>query len=219
MDKFIYVILSRTPTRIGKIIRCCTHSEFNHVSISLDEDMLEMYSFARLSAKNPFVGGMVKENPYRFSLGNSKEVNVKIYRISVTHKQYEQITDFIYETYTDQEKYYYNLIGVFNVIFKSNLQVYKTYICTEFVSEVFKQGDIALLEKRCNTVSFKDFESALAPYLFYSGDLYEYPYLSESYKEGYYFEKDDFFQRKGFTKEIVNTLTVLWILIERFNVS
>lgn len=218
MDTFIYVILSRTHTRIGQMIRYCTKSQFNHVSISLDADMVEMYSFARLSAKNPFVGGMVKENPYRFSLGNSEEVNVKVYRIPVTNEQYDQITEFIYDTYTDSEKYYYNLIGVFNVLFKSNLQVYKTYICTEFVSEVFKQGGIGLVEKRCNTVSLNDFESNLEPYIFYDGNLYDYPYLSPIYKEGNFLAEDDFFQRKGITKEVVSTVTTLAILFSRFHV-
>ena len=219
MDTFIYVILTRTHTRIGKMIRCCTNSEFNHVSISLDSDMIEMYSFARLSAKNPFVGGMVKENPHRFSLGKSGEVNVKIYRIPVTKEQYEQISTFVYDTYTDDEKYYYNLIGVFNVLFKSNLQVYKTYICTEFVSEVFKQGGIGLLEKRCNTVSLNDFESNLEPYIFYEGDLNNYPYLSCKEKEKSTLEEDDFFRRRGVRQEVVNTVTVLAILINRFHLN
>ncbi|WP_069999615.1 hypothetical protein [Cellulosilyticum sp. I15G10I2] len=219
MDTFVYVILSRTPTRVGRMIRYCTHSEFNHVSISLDANMLEMYSFARLSAKNPLVGGMVKENPYRFSLGNKQDVNVKIYRIPVTNEQYNQISSFIYDTYTDDEKYYYNLIGIFNVLFKSNLQVYKTYICTEFVSEVFKQGGISLLQKRCNTVSLKDFESSLEPFMFYHGNLYDYPDLAHMYEEESIFEKDDFFLRKGVRREIVNTFTVLAILIDRFHVS
>jgi hypothetical protein len=180
--------------------------------------MVEMYSFARLSAKNPFVGGMVKENPYRFSLGNNEEVNVKIYRIPVTNEQYDQISEFIYDTYTDSEKYYYNLIGVFNVLFKSNFQVYKAYICTEFVSEVFKQGGIGLVEKRCNTVSLKDFESNLEPFMFYEGDLYDYPYLSSLYKEEDVFKEDEFFQRRGIRKEVVNTVATFAILISRFQV-
>lgn len=219
MEAFIYVILSRTPTRIGRMIRYCTHSEFNHVSISLDGNMSQMYSFARLSAKNPFVGGMVKENPYRFSLGYQDQVDVKVYRIPVTEEQYDAISHFIYDTYTDDEKYYYNLIGVFNVLFKSNLQVYKTYICTEFVSEVFKKGGISLLEKPCNNVSLKDFESALEPFLFYHGDLYQYPYLDEAYKEENELREDDFFKRKGVRREIINTFTVLAILIDRIHIS
>ena len=219
MNSFIYVILSRTYTRIGKLIRYCSKSQFNHVSISLDENMSEMYSFARLSAKNPFVGGMVKENPYRFSLGHCREVEVKIYCIPVTEEQYNEVKSFVYNTYTDDEKYYYNLIGVFNVLFKSNLQVYKTYICTEFVSEVFRQGGIELLEKRCNLVSLKDFEENLDQYLMYNGNLYEYPHLCDQYKEYNFWEKDEFFMKKGFRKEVINTLTVLAILINRFHIG
>lgn len=219
MDTFIYVILSRTHTHVGKMIRYCTNSAFNHVSISLDADMLQMYSFARLSAKNPLVGGMVKENPKRFALGDSTDIPVKIYRIPVTYKQYDQISDFIYATYTDTEKYYYNLIGVFNVLFKSDFKVYKTYICTEFVSEVFKQGDLKLLPERCNIVSLKDFESNLEPFIMYQGDFYQYPELADEYKENDSTEKDDFFERKGMRRELINTLTVFMILIHRFHIG
>jgi len=201
------------------MIRYCTNSQFNHVSISLDAGMEEMYSFARLSAENPFVGGMVKENPYRFSLGKSEKVNVKVYRIPVTNEQYNQITEFVYDTYTDTEKYYYNLIGVFNVLFKSNFQVYKTYICTEFVSEVFRQGGISLVDKRCNTVSLKDFESSLEPFIFYNGSLYDYPSLSSLYKEDDFFSEDVFFQRKGIRKEVASTVATLGILISRFHIG
>lgn len=219
METFIYVILSRTPTHIGKMIRYCTHSCFNHVSISLDCSMLEMYSFARLSASNPLVGGMVKENPDRFSLGHRQAVQVKIFRIPVTQEQYTKISFFIHDTYTDQEKYYYNLMGVFNVLFKSNLQVYKAYICTEFVLEVFKQGGLSLLQQKGHSISLQDFEYCLESYLYYDGNLYEYPELTSFYQEARNLEEDDFFIRKGVRREIVNTLTVISILIHRMHIG
>ncbi len=70
--KDIYVILSATPTKMGKMIRTLTRYELNHASISLTEDLTEMYSFARYRAVNPLVGGFVKEFPKGFHLARTE---------------------------------------------------------------------------------------------------------------------------------------------------
>lgn len=50
----IYIVLSHTGTNLSKLIKLFTKDEFSHVSISLDIDAKEMYSFGRLRAYNPF---------------------------------------------------------------------------------------------------------------------------------------------------------------------
>ena len=43
--KKIYIVLTHTGTILSKIIKYWTKDEFSHVSIALDEDLKEMYSF------------------------------------------------------------------------------------------------------------------------------------------------------------------------------
>ena len=50
--KKIYIILTHTGTILSKIIKKYTKDEFSHVSISLDVDLKEMYSFGRLNPYN-----------------------------------------------------------------------------------------------------------------------------------------------------------------------
>lgn len=57
--KKIYIVLTHTGTTLSKIIKNYTNDEFSHVSISLDSELKEMYSFGRLNAYNPFWGGFV----------------------------------------------------------------------------------------------------------------------------------------------------------------
>ena len=59
--KKIYIILTHTGTILSRIIRHWTKDEFSHISISLDKDLEEMYSFGRLNPYNAFVGGFVRE--------------------------------------------------------------------------------------------------------------------------------------------------------------
>ena len=52
--KQIYIVLTHTGTALSTIIKYYTKDEFSHVSISLDEELEEMYSFGRLNPYNPF---------------------------------------------------------------------------------------------------------------------------------------------------------------------
>ena len=45
--KKIYIILTFTGTALSRIIKLTTRVEFAHVSIALDEELKEMYSFGR----------------------------------------------------------------------------------------------------------------------------------------------------------------------------
>ena len=59
--KKIYIVLTHSGTTLSKIIKGFTKDEFSHVSISLDKELNEMYSFGRLNPYNPFWGGFVHE--------------------------------------------------------------------------------------------------------------------------------------------------------------
>lgn len=60
--KTIYVLLTDTGTLFTKIIRCFTNAPYNHVSIVLDEELNEIYSFGRKNLRNPFFGGFIRED-------------------------------------------------------------------------------------------------------------------------------------------------------------
>ena len=56
----IYIMLSRTNTGIGRIIRLFLRtSRYNHVSAALDGRLFLLYSFSRARKDSPFSGGFV----------------------------------------------------------------------------------------------------------------------------------------------------------------
>ena len=144
MEKYVYVIISRTPTSTGKLIRVLLKGKYNHASISLDENLSQMYSFCRLSITNPLVGGIVRESAFTLTIGHKEDVPINIYRIPVTPEKYELISKFIYDIYNDSEEYYYNFIQALGLISNKRHAIYKTYICSEFVMEALKKGGIKL---------------------------------------------------------------------------
>ena len=86
----VNIILSSTATTPGKIIRFINGYYYNHASLSFDDDYNHFYTFARKYNNTPFVGGYLEEKPIYLSRGRKKKVDVRIYKIEISSKQYQQ---------------------------------------------------------------------------------------------------------------------------------
>ncbi|MBQ7164503.1 MAG: hypothetical protein IJU84_07910 [Clostridia bacterium] len=189
--KYIYVIVSATYTKAAKVIRLATKSVYNHVSISFDENMRELYSFARLYYCLPFVGGPVKETYDRLSLNRPENVSVKVYKIPVKASAYYNAYARVREIFSDGE-YAYNLISAFTFLFRHGVERYKTFTCSEFVSHIMRiaRPDVMPEVADCKIVP-DDFTRLLAPYEIYGGPLNGFNDFTESSNE-------EFFSKIGF---------------------
>lgn len=105
--KNIYVIMSKTNTKIGKFIRIFTNNNYNHVSISIYDDLSKMYSFARIHKNKAFEGGFVEESWLRY-LDNSDYIEFIVYSIPVKEEEYLQAKEFIETIYENRNTYKYN---------------------------------------------------------------------------------------------------------------
>ena len=172
--KNIYVVLSATPTAIGKAIRTVTRSTFNHASISLTKDLSEMYSFARYRARNPLVGGFIQEFPQRLTLGKNKDVHIKVFEIPLTNYQYEKIRQFVYGIKDDEDQCLYNLLAILGRPFGLGNNTYKAYVCTDFVVKALVQGEVSLVQSILAPITPGEMEQLLDKYLVYDGMLVDY---------------------------------------------
>ena len=57
----VYLVLTYTGTILSRIVKLYTRKEYSHVSIALDENLEEMYSFGRVNPYIAFIGGFVHE--------------------------------------------------------------------------------------------------------------------------------------------------------------
>jgi len=211
MEKYVYVIISRTPTSMGKIIRKFLKGKYNHASISLDENLSQMYSFCRLAVTNPLVGGIIRESVFTLTIGLKDEVPIIVYRIPVTTEQYEIISKFIYDIYNDEEVYYYNFIQALGLVSKKKHTIYKTYICSEFVMETLKQGGLKLTPLESYKITPTDISFIMGEFIYYSGNLKDYPFIQKIKTK----DDDRFFCRTGLLYEGVHTLRHFWKVISR----
>ncbi|MGH4140778.1 hypothetical protein [Clostridium sp.] len=211
MEKYVYVIISRTPTSMGKIIRKFLKGKYNHASISLDENLSQMYSFCRLAVSNPLVGGIIRESVFTLTIGLKDDVPIIVYRIPVTAEQYELISKFIYDIYNDEEVYYYNFIQALGLISKKKHTIYKTYICSEFVMETLRQGGLKLTTLESYKITPTDISGIMGEFIYYSGNLKDYPFIQKIKTK----DDDRFFCKTGLLYEGVHTLRHFWKVISR----
>ena len=132
--RYIYVVLSQTPTKFGSMIRRRTKTKYSHISISFDEKLIELYSFGRAQHEIPMKAGLVKEFRERFSLNKVDYVPCKIYKIPVTQLDYARGFEMIKEIKNDTDGYIYNLFSVLTYPMFHGIATYKAFTCVEFTA-------------------------------------------------------------------------------------
>lgn len=138
MEKNIYIVISKTYTRFGGVIRAVGRVKYNHTSIVLDEEYKEIYAFARQRHKVLLTGRLVKENVSRFTFNKRTDVDVAIFKIPVTEEQYSIVKGIVSKVYRDPD-YIYNLFSVLTYPLTKGLSVYKAFTCVEFVMYILKE--------------------------------------------------------------------------------
>ena len=140
--KKIYIVLTYTGTLISKIVKFYTKKTYSHVSIALDENLEDMYSFGRLRPYNAFVAGFVHERLNSGTYKRFKKTKALIFWIEVTDEEYKKIEDTIGDMKLHRTKYKFNLIGLFLVsLHKKRVKKY-TFYCAEFVRYVLQNAGI-----------------------------------------------------------------------------
>ncbi len=157
--KRIYIVLTYTGTIISKIVKFYTRKTYSHVSIALDKNLEDMYSFGRLRPYNAFIAGFVHERMDSGTFKRFKETKAIVFWLEVTDEQYDKIEKTIGYMKLHKEKYKFNLIGLFLVsIHIKRIKKYSFY-CAEFVKYVLQNAGIGKnLPKIIKPEDFKQLE-------------------------------------------------------------
>lgn len=140
--KKVYIIVTHTGTVLSRIIQCYTRDEYSHVSIALDENLEEMYSFGRLNPYNPFIGGFVHEKINEGTFKRFKNTRTCIYSLEVEEYQYRKIKKIIKRFYYNRKAYKFNVIGLFAVGLHIKIKPRNSFYCAEFVKYVLEKSKV-----------------------------------------------------------------------------
>lgn len=167
-QKYLYVLFSATPYRMGRWIRFVTGEPYNHVSIATGKDLTCLYSFARRYYRTPFYGGFVTEDPCRY-IHNGKAANIRLYRLPLTGRQWQYLQDMLEDMKEHADRYLYNHLSAMAAPLHRKVRVGKAFTCTEFTVNVLSKLGFDFDPNRFYTVG--GIASRLTAYHIYTGDF------------------------------------------------
>lgn len=171
-EKKIYILLTDTGTILTRIIKSYTKKPYNHASIALDAELIEVYSFGRKTEKNPFIGGFVREDIHSVLF---KQAHCAIFSLTITNDEFQKMCQYIQDIASKKENYRYNFIGLFGVLFKKPIKRKNAFFCSQFVASVLKEGKIIdFKEKDPSLVKPSDLAYSANFQLVYEGRLKDY---------------------------------------------
>ncbi len=170
--KKIYIVLTYSGTILSKLIKIYTRKEFSHVSIALDEDLSEMYSFGRLNPYNPFWAGFVHEKIDDGTFKRFKKTKTRIYSLQVEDDKYDKVVELIRDFKNNSQDYSFNIIGLVCVAIHLKFKREKSFYCAEFVKYLLEKSEIN--DDLPELVKPEDFKELEGLRVEYSGILREY---------------------------------------------
>ena len=179
--KEIYIVVTHTGTVLSRIIKNYTQDEFSHVSISLDKELKEMYSFGRLNPYNPFWGGFVQEGINFGTFKRFRKTVCKIYSLKITEEQYNNVRGMIEYIKSSKQLHKFNVIGLFAVGFNKRISFENSFYCAEFVKYVLDKSGIE--NNLPELIKPEDFKNIQGLNEIYSGRLRKYQITKNSIAE------------------------------------
>lgn len=180
MNEYIYLIMAQTGTAPAKFFQFFTRKPFNHVSLSGDIKLSEMYSFCRTYTQFPLPATFNREIVGKGTLGQFESIPCEIYRIPVTSEQKKMYNQIINHFERNRRIYSYNLLGLVAVYFNVEWKREYRFVCSQFVAYTMDKIGIPLEKPFClyKPDDFRNFPNAT---LIYSGELNRFYYNMQSH--------------------------------------
>ena len=158
--RYLYLMLSKTDTGVGRIIRTVSRFALNHVSMTLDPSFRNWVSFAHYAQDTTLYGGFVREPAERF-LAKGYDVRVRIFRLEITEEKHRQLVQPFARAGQRDGVLLYNLFDAAASAFRKKVEIPGSYTCLSFAC--------AVLGTRYQTI--EELNDALSDRLYYDGPL------------------------------------------------
>ena len=203
---YLYVLLTKTPLKTGKFLRKVTGYEYNHCSVSFDNDFKVLYSFSRKYKNSTFYAGLVKESSLRYTT-NEQETKVKIFKIGLTNETYKKLKAYLEDLIEHEDEYIYNYLSILTYLFHKKVNVKKAYTCCDFTVHILKDFCKLANLKEKDYCSIKELSEILEEYKIYEGT---FDFQNNSWEE------DLYLTRQPLLEKMKKTSYLFTLLIARF---
>lgn len=155
--KKIYIVTTYTGTTMSYIIKKTIKEEYAHVSIALDSDLKQMYSFGRKRTYHPFIAGLVKEDINSGLYRIKPKTKCRIYSIEVSEETYELVKKNLTSYWQRKDDFKYDTLGLVYMRLHHSRKRNNRYVCSTFVADILKRSNINIFDTPFYTITPKEF--------------------------------------------------------------
>lgn len=168
----IYLVLTQTGSVLSSAIKIATGKKYNHVSLSFDDSLHEMYSFGRKYPYNPFIGVFVVESINKGTYLRFKNTSCMVIEIPISDEKFDRLYSNVMDMVYNKDKYKYNVKGLFLAKFDIYAKYENRFYCSEFVRYVFDISgiDVSMIPNIVHPMDFLNMDYNLV----YEGLLKDY---------------------------------------------
>jgi hypothetical protein len=188
----IFIVLTYTGTLLSKIIRFFKHAKYCHASISLDQQLTQLYSFGRKNPYNAFFGSIINEGIHKGTFKRFNKTYCKVLKLTINDKQHQLMLDEIERMMSEKAKYKFNTFGLCVAAFNIKLNRPYHFYCSEFVKYILETGKVDT-DKLPKTLQPEQLLMLNGLEVIYEGLLVNYPYQFSAFDS---FEKKQVLQYK-----------------------
>ena len=180
--EYIYIVLVKALTGIGKLTRKLTNYDYTHISLSFDESLTDFISFSRRNHYAPLDAGIMHECRSCYAYGEIEEFKAKVFKLPVVKEEFEKIRKIVYDLENDKE-YMFNLFSMITMPILHGFRVYKTHNCMSFIGLIIKETKCIKMGKPYYKYMIPELDTLMKDYIFYEGYLKKDDRVIESYME------------------------------------
>lgn len=184
-NKYIYIVLIKALTKLGKFSRKINNYEYTHIAVCLNEKLDDFITFSRRNHYSPFDAGFMHEKLEHYAFGKNKQVKIKIFKLPILKENKLKIEEYIKKIENDEE-YIFNLYSMLTMFIIHGIKIYKTHNCMSFVSKVIQLSKSVRMDKKYYKYNIKDIDILLNKY------FYKECYLNKQKDDDEYMKKISF---------------------------
>lgn len=146
-NKSIYILLTKSDTCISKIINLTTADRYTHVSLSFDESLQPLYSFARKYVHFPLPAGLRQEPLDAGFFKRYSYIPCALYELKVTEDVYNRAKRQVERMMKRQKEYRFSVLGL--ILCRLSIPFHRKhfYFCSEFVGSILEESNALSLPK------------------------------------------------------------------------
>ncbi len=175
-NKYLYIILTKTSTKVAKIIRFISGKTYSHSSIASDELLSEMYSICRDYKHSPLPAHFNVEKIHTQVFGLHENIPSEVYRIPVTGLQLDEFKEAINHFILNRTRYVYNVAAFLPMAFHIPYKFKNKFVCSVWVAFILRKIGISLqVNKHPSLIEPEDLRYTENAELIFKGNLKDYP--------------------------------------------